>query len=111
MTSSGFNNNTCTFLSVEWNLTRLNGPAHGIVTKTVHKTLPGSLFCLPRTGPSGVISSQISSRFTGKVGSCLLCIPPLAFWCQLFRILGQNEVSYDEGFGHVDRQVAIALDA
>ena len=27
----------------EWNLIRLDlgGPAHGIVTKTVHKTLPG----------------------------------------------------------------------
>ena len=31
------------FLSIEWNLIRLDvgGPAHGIVTKTVHKTLPG----------------------------------------------------------------------
>ena len=30
-----------TFLSLEWNSMRLGGPAHGIVTKTVHKTLPG----------------------------------------------------------------------
>ena len=29
------------FLSIEWNLLRLGGPTHGIVTKTVHKTLPG----------------------------------------------------------------------
>ena len=29
------------FLSFEWNSIRLGGPAHGIVTKTVHKTLPG----------------------------------------------------------------------
>ena len=29
------------FLSFEWNLTRLGGPAHRIVTKTVHKTLSG----------------------------------------------------------------------
>ena len=29
------------FLSTEWNLLRLGGPTHGIVTKTVHKTLPG----------------------------------------------------------------------
>ena len=29
------------FLSMEWNSIRLSGPAHGIVTKTVHKTLPG----------------------------------------------------------------------
>ena len=28
-------------LSIEWNSIRLSGPAHGIVTKTVHKTLPG----------------------------------------------------------------------
>ena len=26
---------------IEWNSIRLSGPAHGIVTKTVHKTLPG----------------------------------------------------------------------
>ena len=26
-------------MSFEWNLIRLGGPAHGIVTKTVHKTL------------------------------------------------------------------------
>ena len=30
-----------TFLSFEWNLIRLGGPAHEIVTNTVHKTLPG----------------------------------------------------------------------
>ena len=29
-------------LSFEWNSIRLGGPAHGIVTKTVHKTLPGN---------------------------------------------------------------------
>ena len=28
-------------MSIEWNSIRLSGPAHGIVTKTVHKTLPG----------------------------------------------------------------------
>ena len=28
-------------LSFELNSIRLGGPAHGIVTKTVHKTLPG----------------------------------------------------------------------
>ena len=28
-------------LSIEWNSIRLGGPAHGIVTKTVHETLPG----------------------------------------------------------------------
>ena len=29
------------FLSIELNLIRLGDPVHGIVTKTVHKTLPG----------------------------------------------------------------------
>ena len=29
------------YLSFEWNSIRLGGPAHGIVTKTVHKILPG----------------------------------------------------------------------
>ena len=29
------------YICLEWNLIRLGGPAHGIVTKTVHKTLPG----------------------------------------------------------------------
>ena len=28
-------------LSIKWNSIRLGGPAHGIVIKTVHKTLPG----------------------------------------------------------------------
>ena len=32
--------NQC-LLCFEWNLIRLGGPAHGIVTKTVHKTLTG----------------------------------------------------------------------
>ena len=29
------------WLSIEWNLIILSGPAHGIVTKTVHTSLPG----------------------------------------------------------------------
>ena len=34
-------------LSIEWNYMRLGSRAHGLGTKTVHKTLPGSLFvCL-----------------------------------------------------------------
>ena len=28
-------------LPIEWNSIKLSGPAHGKVTKTVHKTLPG----------------------------------------------------------------------
>ena len=35
------NNNVVKFLSIEWNSIRLSDPALGIVTKTVHKTLPG----------------------------------------------------------------------
>ena len=31
----------CIFLSFEWNSIRLGGSVHGIVTKTVHKTMPG----------------------------------------------------------------------
>ena len=30
-------------LSIEWNFIREGGPAHGIVTKTVHKTLLGGV--------------------------------------------------------------------
>ena len=28
-------------MSIEWTFIRLGGPTHGIVTKTVHKTMPG----------------------------------------------------------------------
>ena len=28
-------------MSIKWNFIRLGGPAHGVVTKTVHRTLPG----------------------------------------------------------------------
>ena len=34
---------TCVILSFKLNSIRLGGPAHGIVTKTVHKTLPGGV--------------------------------------------------------------------
>ena len=34
-------NSQLSFLSWEWNSIRLGGPAYGIVTKTVHKTLQG----------------------------------------------------------------------
>ena len=32
---------TTALLFIEWNSIRIGGPAHGIVTKTVHKTLLG----------------------------------------------------------------------
>ena len=30
-------------LSIKWNLIRLGGPTHGIVTKTVYKIMPGDV--------------------------------------------------------------------
>ena len=50
-----------------------------MVAKTVHRTLPGSLSCLSKTGPCAVISSQISFTFAGKVVRYLLCMPLLVF--------------------------------
>ena len=41
------------FLSFKWNPIRLGGPAHGIVTKNVHKTLPGVV------GVKGVGSGRV----------------------------------------------------
>ena len=67
------------FLSIEWNLIKLDDPTHGIVTKTVHKTLTGHFFCLFRTWPITVIVSQISSKFTGEVVYYQFCIPLLMF--------------------------------
>ena len=70
-----------------------------------------SLFCLCKI--RAVISSQISSTFTGDVVN----LPPLhfsscIFWCpacQSFRILGQSKVSNNRGFCSFNRQVAITL--
>ena len=45
----------------------LGGPAHGIVTKTLHKTLSGLLFCLFKTEPCAVVSLHMSCKFTGEV--------------------------------------------
>ena len=48
-------------LSIEWNSIRLSGPAHGIVTKTVHKTLLGGGggrgWCV--SGGRGVVGSGV----------------------------------------------------
>ena len=49
----------------------VGGPAHEIVTKTVHKTL----FCQSKTSPCAVFSIQISSKSTGEVDPSLF--PPL----------------------------------
>ena len=40
--------------SIEWNSIRLGGPAHGIVIKTVHKTLPGGGGWVGGVGVMGV---------------------------------------------------------
>ena len=57
------------FLSIEPNSIRLGGFCYGIVNKILHKTVPGSLFCLSIIGPCAVISGHISSRFKGEVSS------------------------------------------
>ena len=45
----------------------LGGPAHGIAVTTLHRILPGSLFCLYKTEPCAVIFSHNSSRFATKI--------------------------------------------
>ena len=50
---------------------RLGGPAHGIVTKTVHKTLPGG----PEVGGyriMGVVGSRGVVGWVGSGGVCLI---------------------------------------
>ena len=39
-----------TLFSIKCNSTKLSGPVYGIVTKTVHKTQPRSLFVCQRQG-------------------------------------------------------------
>ena len=41
--------------SIKWNSIRLGGPAHGIITKTVHKTLPGGGGCGCKEWDLGVV--------------------------------------------------------
>ena len=44
----------CKSLSIKWNSMSIGGPAHGIVTKTAHKTLPvGGRNWVSRGGGSG----------------------------------------------------------
>ena len=49
-------------MSIEWSSIRLSGPAHGIVTKTVHKTLPGVV------GGQGVVGGKVVVGGSGVVG-------------------------------------------
>ena len=54
--------------SMELNSVRLGVPAHGIVTKTVHKTQPGSLFCMSNSRPCAIICNncaRISFKYIG----------------------------------------------
>ena len=89
------------FLSIEWNLIRLSGTAHGIRTKTVHKTQPRQ--------HSAVIFNQTSYKITEVAVYYLLCMPPLACQVSMLLILSQSEISNNRGFWPFDRQVAITL--
>ena len=64
------------FLPVEWNLMRLGVPAHGIVTKTVQKTLPGLLSVYLKLGPMHLLPV----KFTKEIVYYLLGMPVLAFF-------------------------------
>ena len=52
-------------LSFEWNSIRLGGPAHEIVTKTVHKTLPVGGGDMEWLGGSGVVGVKGVVRSRG----------------------------------------------
>ena len=58
---------------------RLGGLAHGIETKTLHKTLSGLLFCLFKNETCAVNSIHISSKFTGELVYYLLYMRSLVF--------------------------------
>ena len=53
-------------LLIEWNLIRLGGHAHGIVTKTVHKTLPGC-----GGGQGGGVGRGVVERIDSNFGFVL----------------------------------------
>ena len=63
------------YVLAQKHVVRLDGLAHGILTKTVHKTLPGSLFVGLKLGLVQLFSSQISSKFTAEVAFYPLCMP------------------------------------
>ena len=66
------------------------------MTKTLHKTLPGSHFCLFETKPCTDISYQISSGFFRSY-----LLHPLHASTQLSRILGKIDASVNRRFDHV----------
>ena len=53
-------------ITQNWNWASIH-TSDGIVPKTVHKTLPGPLFCLFKNYPCAIISSQLSPRFTREI--------------------------------------------
>ena len=52
------------------------------------KILPGLIFYLSKTGPCAVFSSQNLSKFPGKVGYYLFCMPLLVFFVSIVQDLG-----------------------
>ena len=91
-------------LSIEWNSIRLAGPVYNNdqnYTKAARVT-----FCLSKTRPCAIISSQISFKFTREVVYYPILIPVnFNFWfqcCQLSRILGQNNVTNSRSFWSFD---------
>ena len=70
-------------------------PSNGIVTKTVHKTLPGSLFCLLELGLVLLFSVKFLPDLQGKIVYYLFACLLLYFWFQYCQCLGlgQSEVS------------------
>ena len=105
--------NVTTFwpLYIKLTLIQLDGPAHGIVNKTVPKIVP--IFCLFKTGLWAVFSNQISSRFTGRGSLLDLCMSPLVFLVLLLSVIQdfQSEMSAKEGSWPFDRQVANTMTA
>ena len=55
-------------MSNEWNLIRLSGHPHGIVTKTVHKTLPGGGWGVVGGGGDRGVGMRVVMVGEGVVG-------------------------------------------
>ena len=54
-------------LSIEWNMIGLGGHAHGIVTNTVHKTLPEG-----GGGKVGLLAREVVARIDSNFGFVLI---------------------------------------
>ena len=55
-------------MSIKWNSLRLGGPAHGIVTKTVQKTLPGAVGVKEVVGGLGVEDLEVGVQGVLGIG-------------------------------------------